>query len=432
MLITSSVKRVPEAPQQTVQDSDIVLSVERVSKKFCRDFKRSLLYGMKDITGELLGLRGNRNDQLRKKEFLALNDVSFELRRGEALGLVGKNGSGKSTLLRIIAGLIKPDRGNVKVKGKIAPLIALGAGFNPVLSGRENVYANMSILGLSRKEIRERFDEVIEFAEIADAIDAPVQSYSSGMQARLGFASAIHTDPEILLIDEVLAVGDSKFRAKCFRKLDELRKKQASFILVSHNSGSVLTVCDSALYLKSGNVVKLGDSPSVVKVYEEELFLINPDAYQSFVSIPKESKDQGLCLSIIEAYFEDSESDEKTNPKTGQPTNFCLKVDVSKHINNAGVAINIQGMADGGESVLYFNSYNDGDILSFCPGQSILSLYFPHMGLRAGSYIMNIFVTENRLNRLDSLEQFSFVVRNDTSMAKCMFYQPHEWEIKKP
>ncbi|MEC4816626.1 MAG: ABC transporter ATP-binding protein, partial [Scytonema sp. PMC 1069.18] len=216
-------------------ESDIVLSVHGVSKKFCRNLKRSLLYGVRDITSELLGLR-EKNDELRPKEFWALKDISFQLRRGEALALVGKNGSGKTTLLRIIAGLIKPDTGFVEINGRVAPLIALGAGFNPVLTGRENIYANMAILGLSNKEIDKRFDEVVEFAEIEDAIDAPVQSYSSGMAARLGFSCAIHTEPEILLIDEVLAVGDVKFRLKCSRKLSQLQNYGTSFILVSHNS----------------------------------------------------------------------------------------------------------------------------------------------------------------------------------------------------
>ncbi|MEL6502772.1 MAG: ABC transporter ATP-binding protein, partial [Cyanobacteria bacterium J06623_1] len=181
-----------------------------------------------------------------KREFWALSDISFELKKGEALGLVGKNGSGKSTLLRIIAGLIKPDTGTVRVKGRIAPLIALGAGFNPILTGRENIYANMSILGLSKREIDERFAEVVEFAEIGEAINAPVRSYSSGMAARLGFASAIHTEPDIILIDEVLAVGDSKFKTKCYNKLHELRQKRKSFIMVSHSSHAIATVCESA------------------------------------------------------------------------------------------------------------------------------------------------------------------------------------------
>ena len=232
-----------EQPQQ----EDVVLSVNGVSKKFCRDLKKSLMYGVQDIASELFGVRGSENDNLRKKEFWALQDVSFELRRGEALGLIGKNGSGKSTLLRVIAGLIKPDKGTVEVIGRVAPLIALGAGFNPVLTGRENIYANMSILGLAKEEIDDRFDEVVEFAEIGEAIDSPVQTYSSGMAARLGFSCAIHTEPDILLIDEVLAVGDINFKQKCFRRLHELIQKGTSFILVCLNSQSILFGCRISL-----------------------------------------------------------------------------------------------------------------------------------------------------------------------------------------
>ena len=164
--------------------------------------------------------------------------------------------------MRIIAGLIKPDLGTVEVKGRLAPLIALGAGFNPILTGRENIYANMAVLGLSKKEIDERFDDVVEFAEIGDAIDAPVQTYSSGMAARLGFASAIHTEPDILLIDEVLAVGDVRFRIKCVRRLAELRQKGTSFIMVSHNHDALGSICDAGIYLLQGKSVTSGTSSS--------------------------------------------------------------------------------------------------------------------------------------------------------------------------
>jgi lipopolysaccharide transport system ATP-binding protein len=232
-------------------DDNIVLSVTGVSKKFCRSLKRSLLYGVKDVAAEMTGLR-SRQDALRKDEFWALENVSFQVRQGEALGLIGKNGSGKSTLLRMIAGLIKADTGSIEIKGRVAPLIALGAGFSPILTGRENIYANMSILGLSKKEIKERFDDVVAFAEVGEAIDAPVQTYSSGMAARLGFASAIFTEPDILLIDEVLAVGDAKFQAKCSTKLAELSDKGTTFILVSHNSMVINAVCSSAIYLARG------------------------------------------------------------------------------------------------------------------------------------------------------------------------------------
>ncbi len=237
-------------------DSEVVLSVNGVSKKFCRDLKRSLFYGVQDIASELVGVR-DATDKLRPQEFWALKDVSFELRRGEALGLVGKNGSGKSTLLRIIAGLIKPDAGSVEVKGRVAPLIALGAGFNPVLTGRENIYANMSILGLSKKEIDERFDQVVAFAEIGDAIDAPVRSYSSGMAARLGFSCAIHTEPDILLIDEVLSVGDAKFRSKCYKRIGLIITKCA-VVFVSHDTYSVRRICDEILWLQKGKAIYHG------------------------------------------------------------------------------------------------------------------------------------------------------------------------------
>lgn len=252
------------------EDAEVVISVENVSKKFCRDLKRSLLYGIQDIATEVVG-RTRKSDALRKSEFWALKDVSFQLRQGQALGLVGSNGAGKSTLLRIISGLIKPDTGCVRIKGRVAPLIALGAGFNPILTGRENIYANMSILGLSTQEIEERFQQVVNFAEIWDAIDAPVQTYSSGMAARLGFACAIHTQPEILLIDEVLAVGDIKFKAKCYRKLDELRQQGTSFVLVNHNPQAILHACDSAIYLVKGNLIAYGRTEMIIEKYEEDL-----------------------------------------------------------------------------------------------------------------------------------------------------------------
>ncbi|MEO0804175.1 MAG: ABC transporter ATP-binding protein, partial [Cyanobacteria bacterium J06642_2] len=227
-------RRQPTHLEDSLESDDLVISVEDVSKKFCRNLKRSLFYGMRDILADFAGGR-RHSDQLRLQEFWALQSISFQLHRGEAVGLVGTNGAGKSTLLRIISGLIKPDVGQVRVRGRLAPLIALGAGFNPILTGRENIFANMSILGLSTRQIQQRFQDVVAFAEIEDAIDAPVQTYSSGMTARLGFACAIHTEPDILLIDEVLAVGDARFRAKCYRRLYDLRQKGVAFILVNHN-----------------------------------------------------------------------------------------------------------------------------------------------------------------------------------------------------
>ncbi|MCX7592250.1 MAG: ABC transporter ATP-binding protein [Fischerella sp.] len=408
-------------------DREIVLSVNGVSKKFCRNLKRSLLYGIQDIASEVLGLR-EKNDILRPKEFWALKDVNFQLRRGEALGLVGKNGSGKSTLLRIIAGLIKPDTGFVEVNGRIAPLIALGAGFNPVLTGRENIYANMSILGLSTKEINERFDEVIKFAEIGDAIDAPVQSYSSGMAARLGFASAIHTEPDILLIDEVLAVGDSRFRGKCFQKLHDLRQKGTSFILVSHDAHSILTVCESAVYLKQGEFLGYDDAASIINQYERDLFLSELDTETQLISFLRKRESFGLEIQSL--FFRNHQGEIIESPISGEPTYLCIKCKAIEKIEDVSITFAIKGLGEGGDTILLINNLKDKNYIFLLPGENEIQLEMPYMGLKLGVYIMDIYAKKERMYHLDAVESFKFRVEGrEESISRCLFYQPRKWNI---
>lgn len=234
-------------------DSELLVSCQGISKKFCRNLKKSLWYGVKDGVSEIV--RGHSSDILRKDEFWALDDVSFELRRGECLGLLGRNGAGKTTLLKVLSGLIKPDKGTITLKGKVGGLIALGAGFNGILSGRENIRINGAILGYSRDEIEDRIQEIIDFAEIPDFIDAPVNTYSSGMSVRLGFAiAAILTNPDILLLDEVLAVGDIGFTIKCLNAVREMMKNSA-VIFVSHNLQFISQFCTQVMLFESGKVV---------------------------------------------------------------------------------------------------------------------------------------------------------------------------------
>lgn len=234
--------------------SETLVNVEGVSKKFCRSLKRSLWYGMQDLGREMTGHRHGGNGDLRSDEFWAVKDVNFQLKRGECLGLVGHNGAGKTTLLKMLNGLIKPDRGQIEMRGKVGALIALGAGFNPILTGRENIYVNAAVLGLTKKETDSKFLQIVEYAGIPDFIDAPVQTYSSGMAVRLGFAIAAHTEPEILLLDEVLAVGDIAFQAKCFNTLADFRRRGVASILVSHNMHHIARYADKVLYLKKGGI----------------------------------------------------------------------------------------------------------------------------------------------------------------------------------
>ncbi len=235
-------------------NEDTLVKVENVSKKFCRTLKRSLLYCVQDVFGEITR-RGQGQTPLRPGEFWAINDVSFELKRGECLGLIGPNGAGKSTILKLLNGLIKPDRGSITVSGRVGALIELGAGFNPILTGRENIYINGSVLGFSKREIDERIDEIINFAEISNFIDTPVQNYSSGMKVRLGFAVASQMNPDLLVIDEVLAVGDVGFRAKCYNRIAELMKHSA-VILVTHSIPHVDRYCNRVLLMDKGQGVE--------------------------------------------------------------------------------------------------------------------------------------------------------------------------------
>ena len=237
------------------RNDEILVKVEGLSKKFCKDLKTSLWYGVKDL---LAGWKSSVEErELRDKEFWALKDINFELRRGECLGLIGHNGAGKSTLLKILNGLINPDAGKVTIKGRVGALIELGAGFNPILSGRENIYNNGAVLGFSRKEIEEKIEEIIDFAEIREFIDMPVQNYSSGMKVRLGFAIAAQMEPDVLLIDEVLAVGDLGFVMKCFKTIDNLLKDTA-IIYVSHNMPTVSRLCNKIILLSKGRTMSQG------------------------------------------------------------------------------------------------------------------------------------------------------------------------------
>ncbi len=201
--------------------------------------------------------------------FYALRDVTFSIKRGETVGIVGHNGSGKSTALKLIAGVMAPTEGEVWVAGRVSPLIELGAGFHPDLTGEENVHLNASILGISMRQSHERFDDIVNFAELWDFIDTPVKRYSSGMYARLGFSVAVHSDPDILLVDEVLSVGDAAFQEKCFAKMRDFQDQGVTIVLVSHGLDLIRKFCHKALLLDRGHVVAEGSPNAVVQRYEE-------------------------------------------------------------------------------------------------------------------------------------------------------------------
>ncbi|MEO7571629.1 MAG: ABC transporter ATP-binding protein [Acidimicrobiales bacterium] len=235
----------------------VVITVEKVSKSF-------RLYNERNQSLKATIMRGRRAGY---EEFLALDDVSAEVTQGTTVGFIGENGSGKSTLLKCMARILRPDSGRITVDGKVSALLELGAGFHPELSGRENVYLNGTILGLSTRELDRKFDDIVGFAGLERFIDSPVKNYSSGMYVRLGFSVAINVDPDILLIDEVLAVGDEQFQNRCAEKFADLRSAGKTIVLVSHSLGSVRSMCDHVVWLAEGRVRRAGDAGSVLDEY---------------------------------------------------------------------------------------------------------------------------------------------------------------------
>jgi len=248
--------------------ADIVLKVESVSKRFSRgEMHDSLRDFIPSLFAKLTGRA--RAAPTASKEFWALKDVSFQLNRGEAFGIIGANGAGKSTILKLITGIMKPTSGRIDLNGRLSALIEVGAGFHPDLTGRENIYLNGTILGMRRAEIDRKFDAIVEFSGLADFIDTPVKRYSTGMYARLGFSVAAHVDPDILIVDEVLSVGDIVFQNRCLEKMNDIIRSGATVIFVSHNLRAIAELCPRSILLEQGKVTAAGPSQEVLRAYLE-------------------------------------------------------------------------------------------------------------------------------------------------------------------
>lgn len=315
---------------------ETLINVDGVSKKFCRNLKKSLWYGAQDLGRELAG-RGHGGDgQLRSDEFWAVDNISFELKRGECLGLIGHNGAGKTTLLRMLNGLIKLDKGVVEIRGRVGALIALGAGFSPVLTGRENIYVNGSVLGLSKKIIESKIDKIIEFAEIGDFINAPVQTYSSGMSVRLGFAvAAVLIEPDILFLDEVLAVGDIGFTIKCLNVVRNLTNN-AAVVFVSHNMQFVSLFCTRVMVMEQGRMIMDSVNPAE-----------GIDRYYAMITNQKQESGTGdaRVLDLRIATNGKVMSGDEQIVEHGCFVTVLLKIEIDKSISGAHLMISIHDEA---------------------------------------------------------------------------------------
>jgi homopolymeric O-antigen transport system ATP-binding protein len=311
--------------------TDTIISVEAVSKKFCRSLKRTMLYGVRDVACDVFGFSLQPNG-LRADEFWALDNVWFEVKRGECLGLIGPNGAGKSTLLKLLNGITLPDKGKIKITGRVGALLELGAGFHPMLTGRENIYLTGAILGLSKDEVAKKFDAIVDFAGLEDFIDSPVKHYSSGMYVRLGFAIAASIDPDILIIDESMAVGDAAFRKRCLDQIGAFIKAGKTIIIVSHILHEIEKITRRALLLDHGFIRSDGRPDEVIASYMSLLSTRQPQ--ERWEDTETSGTQYGSVIEIVEVEIRGADGKKTHYFRTHEEMQVIIRFKAYRPISN--------------------------------------------------------------------------------------------------
>jgi len=329
-------------------------------------------------------LRGKR---ARFEEFWALRDVSFSVATGSTLGVIGSNGSGKSTLLKCLTGILTPDRGSVSVKGRISALLELGAGFHPELSGRENVFLNGAILGLTKKEILGCFDEIVDFAGLSQFIDTPVKNYSSGMYVRLGFAVAAHVDPEVLLIDEVLAVGDEVFQRKCAERIEQFRREGRTIVLVSHGLSQVEQLCEEVLWIDKGELKMIGAAGEVISTYQGQ-------SHESVRVQGEQGERWGSGeIQIAKVTLFDERGQASGVLSTMEQASIAIELNSHIPIQDFVVGLRIDSL--NGHRVWGSSSRRNGESFGMIHGEATVKIVLPSVPLLEGVYDLTASVTDH-------------------------------------
>ncbi|HEY9285970.1 MAG TPA: ABC transporter ATP-binding protein [Pyrinomonadaceae bacterium] len=358
------------------------------------------------------------------QEFWAVRDVSFEVPRGEALGVIGHNGAGKSTILKLLSGITAPTAGLITIAGRLSALIEVGSGFHPELTGRENVFLSGSILGMRRREIKEKLDDIVGFAEVSQFIDTPVKRYSSGMYVRLGFAIAAHLDPDILLLDEVLAVGDAAFQQKCLRRIGELKRAGKTIVFISHDLEAVEGLCDRVLLMQRGRLVADGAPRDVIAAYQSaasDVAAVAPPG-GSEANLSKAVEVTGLS-------FHDAEGRPTVAGRTGEP--LTARVEYVARERARGVAFAVFFYADGGELQCQLSTELSGGRIDLDEGRGAVEFSWPELGLQRGVYKIDATV-ERHPETIDWKYQCATLSVGGGKVARGNFYAPHTWRLAEP
>lgn len=408
--------------------SKVVIQAENISKQYqlgvinhgtlYRDLQSwwARLRGMPDPNAEACDALGHRKNQSRivGNRFYALEDVSFSVNQGDIIGIIGRNGAGKSTLLKVLSRITSPTTGSIRIKGRVASLLEVGTGFHPELTGRENVYLNGAILGMTRSEVTSKFERIVEFAEIGEFIDTPVKRYSSGMYVRLAFSVAAHLDPEILLVDEVLAVGDINFQKKCLGRMQEIGKDGRTILFVSHNVSAVKQMCNKGLLLNDGRSIRVGPTNDIISEYVDHF---NDQSVAEFLrkAEPDSASEVILRLAVCDAKGTVSSQIELTE-------DFFVEVEYSLGRPLSGLSVGVQIMLDDG--LLTVISLSDPE---FAPerlksrevGQYRARVRIPKQILNTGRYRIRAGIS-SRYTIYDVVENVTFEVVDNVGIVQFM------------
>jgi lipopolysaccharide transport system ATP-binding protein len=427
--------------------SDTVIRVENLSKKYVlahqqevrRDGRKSLRETLTNSTKGLFNrLQSSKLDQAAShEEFWALKDVCFEIQQGDRVGIIGRNGAGKSTLLKILSRITEPTSGSIKIKGRIASLLEVGTGFHPELTGRENIYLNGAILGMSKSEIQRKFDAIVDFAEIEKFLDTPVKRYSSGMYVRLAFAVAAHLEPEILIVDEVLAVGDAQFQKKCLGKMQDVGKEGRTVLFVSHNMGAISTLCNRGVYLNRGKVDYAGSIEASIERYfasSQEYKIQTPGViFQQDLSEVKREEFQVLKIAVL-----DEQKHLKTNVKTWDYLRFRVHYNSPRSVAHGSVVIQVSTHL-GSKLFQYSTEPLSGFKLKFAEGENCVDCIIPKFPLSAGRYKVSIGLAvpmiewlcwQEEIATLEVVEKDIYCSKVPPDVERSPVAVEHYWEVE--
>jgi lipopolysaccharide transport system ATP-binding protein len=361
------------------------IKVENIGKKYVLRKEGARSYTtLTDSLSSVFKAKGS------KEEFWALQNLNFEINQGERVGIIGRNGAGKSTLLKVLSRIVKPTTGRVELRGRIASLLEVGTGFHPELSGRENIFLNGSILGMSKAEIKSKFDEIVAFSEVEKFLDTPVKRYSSGMYVRLAFAVAAHLEPEILIVDEVLAVGDAEFQRKCLGKMKDVAGSGRTVILVSHNMAAVQHLCERALYLRNGNLIESGPAEQVIGTYMRAAQ--GPAAANLAI---REDRSGNGKVRFNSLALRDAKGNEVSALTCGQEGRIALQLNNPGKSTINGLMISV-GIDDHlGNRIVLLSSEVTGQITNVSGDNVNVNVIIPRLPLKQGTYGLTLFASSN-------------------------------------